>query len=119
LRHDPTDAEKHLWDGLRERRLGWDFRRQHPMPPYFADFACIAARLIVEVDGGQHAEPGDHDRRDEYLRSKGWRVLRFWNNDVLHNRDGVLQTIAAALPPPRPSPVARGSESPAKRRGGG
>jgi primosomal protein N' (replication factor Y) len=100
LRVNATEAEKHLWQGLRDAQLGWSFRRQHPVPPFFADFACVAARLIVEVDGGQHAEPGEHDRRDAFFRNRGWRVLRFWNHDVLQNRDGVLQTIAAALPPP-------------------
>ncbi len=110
LRIAATEAEKHLWNGLRGRQLGWDFRRQHPIPPYFADFACVTARIVIEVDGGQHAEPGEHDRRDNFLRAKGWRIMRFWNNDVLQNRDGVLQTIAAALPPPQPSPVSRGRE---------
>jgi primosomal protein N' (replication factor Y) len=124
LRGDPTDAEKHLWNGLRLRQLGWDFRRQHPVPPYFADFACIGAKLIVEVDGGQHSESDDDKARDAFLLNKGWRVLRFWNNDVLQNRDGVLQTILAALPPPQLSPASQGRESlfkpsAAKREGGG
>jgi primosomal protein N' (replication factor Y) len=100
LRNNATEAEKHLWQGLRDAQLGWSFRRQHPVPPYIVDFACIAVRLIKEVDGGQHAEPGEHALRDSLLHGRGWRVLRFWNHDVLQNRDGVLQTIAAELPPP-------------------
>jgi very-short-patch-repair endonuclease len=103
LRGNLTDAERVLWRELRQHQLGWRFRRQFPIPPYVADFACIEARLIVEVDGGQHARPGDHDRRDARLRAQGWRVLRFWNNDILGNRAGVLQTIAEALGPARES----------------
>lgn len=86
------------------------------MPPYFVDFACIEAKLIVEADGNQHATPGDHDCRDAFLRSKGRRILRFWNNDILQNTNGVFRVIIETLennlsttpgqPPPRPSPVA-------------
>ena len=101
LRSNLTDAERALWRDLRNRQLGWRFRRQFPIPPYVVDFACIEARLIVEADGGQHARPGDHDPRDGELGRQGWRVLRFWNNDILSNRVGVLQTIAEALGPPR------------------
>jgi very-short-patch-repair endonuclease len=115
LRADMTDAEQILWQELRRWRLGWRFRRQFPVPPYVVDFACIEARLIVEADGGQHARPGDHDERDSRLSREGWRVLRFWNNDIVANRPGVLQTIAAALgppharkPPPQPSPTCGG-----------
>jgi very-short-patch-repair endonuclease len=88
LRRNMTDAEWALWSGLRRDQLGWRFRRQHPIPPYIVDFACLEARLVVEADGGQHALAGDHDRRDEALRRQGWRVLRFWNNDILENRAG-------------------------------
>ena len=84
-----------------------------PVPPYIVDFACVEARLIIEVDGGQHAVPGEHQRRDARLRRQGWRVLRFWNNEVLENRAGVLQTITDALgrlplayPHPGPPPLA-------------
>jgi very-short-patch-repair endonuclease len=100
LRRDTTDAERTLWRGLRHEQLGWRFRRQHAIPPYVVDFACPEARLVVEADGGQHALPGEHDVRDANLRHKGWRVLRFWNNDIIENPSGVLQTIAAALGPP-------------------
>ena len=108
LRAGMTDAERLLWQELRGRQLGRRFRRQFPIPPYVVDFACIEARLIVEADGGQHSRPGDHDERDSRLRRKGWRILRFWNNDVVENCQGVLHTIAAALapePPPHPSPT--------------
>ena len=79
--------------------LGWRFRRQFPIPPYIVDFACVEARLLVEADGGQHGRLGDHDLRDNELRRQGWRVLRFWNNDILANSWGVLRTIAEALGP--------------------
>lgn len=112
LRKTTTDAERLLWGRLRGEQLGWRFRRQHPIPPYIVDFACIAAKLIIEADGGQHNRPGDHHLRDRALRKGGWNVLRFWNNDIIGNMDGVLQTISAALgspmPPPNPSPALRG-----------
>jgi very-short-patch-repair endonuclease len=108
-----TDTEQALWRELRRNSFGWRFRRQFPIPPFIVDFACVEARLIIETDGGLHARPGDHDRRDAALRLKGWRVLRFWNNDVLLNRAGVLQTIAETLgtwpstyPHPDPPPQA-------------
>jgi primosomal protein N' (replication factor Y) len=82
---------------LRRCQLGWRFRRQFPIPPYVVDFACLGARLVIEADGGQHALPGDHDRRDLFLSNRGWRVLRLWNNDILQNRDGVFQRIVEEL----------------------
>jgi len=94
LRGNMTDAEQALWRALRRSSLGWRFRRQFPIPPYIVDFACIEARLIIEADGGQHNEPGEHDDRDAKLIASGWHILRFWNNDVLENRAGVLQRIA-------------------------
>ena len=120
LRREPTDAERTLWYGLRYGQLGWRFRRQFPIPPYIVDFACLEAQLAIECDGGQHAEPGEHDRRDAALRRQGWRVLRFWNNDILQNRLGVLQRILEALggAGSRPSPASRGGK-PAQRAGGG
>jgi primosomal protein N' (replication factor Y) len=90
LRRDMTEVERLLWHGLRRGQLGWRFRRQHPIPPYVVDFACIEARLVIEADGGQHAELGEHEQRDLDLRNKGWRVLRFWNNDILENQVGVI-----------------------------
>ena len=104
LRRNLTKAERALWSELRHDQLGCRFRRQHPIRPYIVDFACVEAKLIVEVDGGQHTD--GHDQvRDDYLALQGWRVIRFWNNEALENRDGVLQVIAAALaergePPP-------------------
>jgi very-short-patch-repair endonuclease len=104
LRRNMTEAERALWRELRHDRLGCCFRRQHPIPPYIVDFVCLEATLVVEADGGQHADSRDQ-QRDTYLRRQGWRILRFWNNNVLENRAGVLQTIAAALvgrDPPTP-----------------
>ena len=109
LRRALTDAEKRLWWKLRELPMDKShFRRQATIGPYYADFVCHQQRLVVEVDGG-HAE---HDRliadskRTEYLESKGYRVLRFWNNDVLQNTDGVMTIIYDALrSPPTPDPA--------------
>jgi very-short-patch-repair endonuclease len=103
LRRNATDAEQTMWRLLRDRRLaGIKFRRQVPIGPYVADFASIAHRLVVELDGGQHAENSYDIRRDAFLASEGWRVLRFWNNDVMRNREGVLESIAQVVgPPPR------------------
>lgn len=96
LRGDPTQAERVLWRALRHDALGVRFRRQHPITPYVADFACVSARLVVEVDGGQHG--GDTDAaRDAAMIAAGWRVLRFWNNEVMANTDGVVRRIVEAL----------------------
>lgn len=110
LRHRSTDAERRLWSRLRAKRLdGWKFKRQHPIGPYIADFVCHAARLVVEVDGGQHSD-SEHDlNRDAWLRSRGYAVLRFWNNDVLQRTDTVETAINDALnvrlTDPLPSPL--------------
>jgi very-short-patch-repair endonuclease len=101
LRRDSTDAEMKLWLALRDRRLGgYKFVRQKPIKPFIADFVCREANLIVEVDGGQHNESLYDHRRGTFLNSEGYRVLRFWNNEVLTNLDGVLQTMLAALNSP-------------------
>jgi very-short-patch-repair endonuclease len=107
LRRNQTEAEKRLWYHLRNRALtGWKFRRQHPIGPHIADLVCIEARLVVEIDGGQHQERVDQDsRRTVSLEAHGYRVIRFWNNDVLSNTEAVLSAILAALgPSPQPSP---------------
>ena len=107
LRREMTDAEQLLWRHLRRRQIkGQKFRRQHPLGRYIVDFACLEARLIVEVNGGQHADrEGQDAARTAWLEQKGYRVLRFWNNDVLGNLEAVLQVIwsevqAGARPPP-------------------
>jgi very-short-patch-repair endonuclease len=96
LRRDMTEAEDRLWQELRGRRLdGIKFRRQVPVGRFVADFACADARLIVEIDGSQHAD-SDYDReRDAELKRRGFRVLRFWNDDVLREMDSVCDTIIA------------------------
>ncbi|GAB2508278.1 hypothetical protein GCM10027084_24270 [Pseudoxanthomonas sangjuensis] len=97
LRSQMTDAERRLWDILRERQIrGFKFRRQQPLGNYIVDFICLEARLVLEVDGGQHGDEADH-RRDAWLRGQGFVVLRFCNHDVLSNTDGVYQTIEAEL----------------------
>jgi very-short-patch-repair endonuclease len=99
LRANPTDAEKALWRHLRQRQLnGVRFRRQQPLGAYVVDFISFDAMLVVEVDGGQHAT-ADESARDAFIRGEGFQVLRFWNNDVLSNIEGVLMTIAAAAQP--------------------
>ncbi len=103
LRSDMTDAETRLWSRLRAHRLdGISFRRQVPIGPYIADFVCHRARLIVELDGGQHVESASDAKRDAWLNAQGFEVLRFWNNDVMSNIDGVLEVIAqhvSSIPP--------------------
>jgi very-short-patch-repair endonuclease len=97
LRGNMTDAERKLWQRLRAHRFNnASFRRQLPIGPYVVDFACLQARLIVEVDGGQHGMESDAVR-DAWLMRQTFRVLRFWNNDVHSNIDGVMQVIADAL----------------------
>jgi very-short-patch-repair endonuclease len=92
-----TDAERRLWSRIRDRRLdGWKFRNQASVGPYVADFLCWDARLIVEVDGGQHSQDVDAERT-RALTEMGYRVVRFWNNDVLQNTDGVLQALLLIL----------------------
>jgi very-short-patch-repair endonuclease len=98
LRQNMTDAERRLWRELRRDSLGVKFRRQIPIGSYIVDFACLQRRLIIEVDGGQHLESPEDLQRDAWLRNQGYRVLRFWNHDVLRNLEGVLAVIAAALP---------------------
>jgi very-short-patch-repair endonuclease len=112
LRQNPTDAEIRLWFGLRRRQIdGYRFRRQVPIGPFIAAFVCLEQRPIVEVDGGQHADNPADDRRTEWLERQGFRVLRFWNDDVLSNTEGVLIVIQqhlAAERAPLPDPPPQG-----------
>ena len=98
MRRIATDAERKLWFLLRDRRLdGIKFRRQVPFGPYILDFVCFERGLVVEVDGGQHAESESDVKRDAYLRAEGFRTVRYWNTDVLKNPDGVLTDLVAQL----------------------
>jgi very-short-patch-repair endonuclease len=109
LRKRQTDAGQRLWTRLRDRQLlGFKFRRQHPIGRYIADFCCAEARFVIELDGGQHANDRVRDaERTAILEREGYRVLRFWDNDVFQNLEGVLQRIVEALDP-HPSPLPKG-----------
>jgi very-short-patch-repair endonuclease len=102
LRNNATEAERRLWQHLRRRQLnGFKFRRQRPIGRYVCDFVCLEAGVIVELDGSQHLTQSAYDeQRDAFLRSNGFRVLRFWNGLVFSEPDGVVQTIVAALERP-------------------
>ncbi|MCX7361427.1 MAG: DUF559 domain-containing protein [Alphaproteobacteria bacterium] len=99
LRQNLTDAERLLWSRLRRRQLSnVKFRRQHQIGDYICDFVCLEMNLIIELDGSQHLDQAPYDaRRDAFLRSRGFRVLRFWNADVLFRVDDILETIFEAL----------------------
>ncbi|GAB3359096.1 endonuclease domain-containing protein [Lysobacter tyrosinilyticus] len=122
LRRNQTEAERHLWQSLRERRLlSCRFRRQHRIGPYFADFACPEHRLVVELDGSQHLVFAEADvRRTRVLGALGYRVVRFWNDDVLVRTEVVLEAIAAALrlPAAGPSPCVAAQRCPSPRKRG-
>jgi len=116
LRRDQTDVEQRFWMAVRDRRLqGFKFRRQATIGNYVVNFLCVEKMLVVELDGGQHSEFADADRT-HFLEARGYRVLRFWNNDVLENFEGVLRTVSEALeasvsrrtrrPSPNPLPQA-------------
>ncbi len=100
LRKDMPEAEQRLWYFIRRSELGgFRFRRQHTIGPYIADFACLEAKLVIELDGDQHAlgdAPKRDEKRDAYLIAEGFEVLRFWNNEVYENIDGVLEAILDA-----------------------
>ena len=116
LRNNMTDAEQRLWTCLRARQMaGFKFRRQHPYMDYVLDFVCLEKKLVVEVDGGQHQDCERDVVRDKCLNEAGFRVLRFWNNQVLQETEAVVELIWAALKdgtegqeldpsPPQPSP---------------
>jgi BirA family biotin operon repressor/biotin-[acetyl-CoA-carboxylase] ligase len=98
LRRDATDAEQRLWHTLRARCRPWKFRRQHPIGPRVVDFACPARKLAIEIDGGQHASAQvADDARSIELARHSYRVIRFWNNEVVGNSEGVLETIMREL----------------------
>ncbi|MBI9049468.1 MAG: endonuclease domain-containing protein [Anaerolineaceae bacterium] len=99
LRKAQTKAEQTLWQVIRFKQInGIRFRRQHAIGPYIVDFCSPSKKLIIEVDGGQHLEQKEYDaQRTEFLQSKGYRVLRFWNNDVMNNLEGVIQEIIQTI----------------------
>ncbi|MCD6298084.1 MAG: endonuclease domain-containing protein [Deltaproteobacteria bacterium] len=99
LRKNMTDAERLLWRHLRNRQLGeYKFRRQRPIGPYIVDFVCLEKKLVIEVDGGQHAGQVESDaKRSGYLEDKGYKVLRFWNNEVLKETESVLTVVLSTL----------------------
>ena len=115
LRREATDAERRLWFHLRGRRLGgFKFKQQETIGPFVADFGCVECRLIVEADGGQHG-PEQDDRRTAYLNGLGWHVLRFWNNEILQQTEGVLNVILRTCDErrkgkPSPCPLPRAGE---------
>lgn len=103
LRKRPTDAEQLLWRHLRLKQMeGFKFRRQQPIDNYIVDFVCFEKRLVIEVDGGQHATQEKDALRDKYLQQQGFNVLRFWNNEVLQNINGVLEMIREHCLSPSP-----------------
>jgi very-short-patch-repair endonuclease len=109
LRRDCSRAEKICWHLIRDRRInGIKFRRQHPIGPYFADFACISKKLIIEIDGEHHAFQVEADaRRTAVMEREGWRVIRFWANEIVQNPEGIWASIEIALndqSPATPSP---------------
>jgi very-short-patch-repair endonuclease len=109
LRQNMTEAETRVWQMLRAHCMnGYKFRRQVPIGRYIADFVCHEARLVVEIDGGQHDSSSPREtERSGFLQTEGYRILRFWNNDILANPDGVYEAIVtelAASPPPCPPP---------------
>jgi very-short-patch-repair endonuclease len=107
MRHEPTDAERKFWLAVRGRQFGgYKFKRQYPVGSYIADFVCLDRKLIVELDGGQHAQQAGYDtERTAYLQAHGFRVLRVWNDDFLRTPDAILEGIWRALT--APSPVER------------
>jgi very-short-patch-repair endonuclease len=108
LRASSTDSERKLWNRLRNRTLGWTFRRQHPIGPFVADFACVEAGLVVEIDGGEHLEPdarASDARRALFFRLQGFETLRFSSRDALTDTDGVLASILEWIEQRHPHPT--------------
>jgi very-short-patch-repair endonuclease len=118
LRNNATDAERALWHAISARKIsGVRFNRQVPIGPFICDFVARSIRLVIEVDGGQHNDAVDAERT-RYIEAQGFRVIRFWNNDVLGNLDGVIEEIArviADMPSPDPSRKREGSHAPERR----
>jgi len=111
LRRNMTDAENLLWYRLRGHRLnGMKFKRQQPLGNYIVDFVCFEAKVVIEVDGGQHLDNMQDQQRDVWLRSQGFEVLRFWNNEVLEQTDAVLEKVHQSLTP-SPLPLSDGTTS--------
>ncbi|MEW6516108.1 MAG: endonuclease domain-containing protein [candidate division FCPU426 bacterium] len=107
LRENMTDVERKLWYSLKDRRFGGlKFRRQHPIGPYVVDFYCAEKHLVVELDGGQHAMNEKQDQEwSRYLELQGYKIIRFWNNDIQNNIEGVLQRLSEYICDPSPSPL--------------
>ena len=112
LRRNQTDAEKALWRLLRGHSLaGFKFRRQHPVGGYIADFACLERKLIIELDGGQHAEQTAYDQmREAKLQALGFRTIRIWNNQLLQEKEATATVILEALTAPHPNPLPASGE---------
>ncbi len=120
LRRSQTDAEKVIWSLVRNKQLGYKFQRQKPFDHYIVDFICAEKHLVIEVDGGQHTKENDHIRTT-HIEKQGFKILRFWNHDVLNNKEGVFLKIAESLQAPSPAsaeaPASASSTSPAARGG--
>jgi very-short-patch-repair endonuclease len=114
LRRDMTEAEKVMWRILRARQLaGYKFRRQEPIGRYVVDFVCFSPRIVIEIDGGQHNEVTSYEeRRSRFLEREGFMVLRFWNNEVLENREGVCERIVEVLSRITPHPPGASRRAP-------
>jgi very-short-patch-repair endonuclease len=123
LRSRQTEAEKLVWKYLRARQLeGFKFRRQQPIDKFIVDFICLELRIIIEIDGGQHSIDKEIDAgRDNYLRNAGFKILRFWNHEVLENISGVIETIRnqCLVHPPLTPPVKGGGKESGSRQGRG
>ena len=117
LRRRMTDTESKLWTQLRAHRMRpWKFKRQQPIGPYIVDFVCFQAHLVIEVDGGQHVDSETDRIRGAWLEGQGFRVLRFWNNEVLMQMPAVLEKIMEVLSPSPPAPLPQGERGALQRR---
>ena len=120
LRKNMTDAERLLWSRIRAKQLGVKFRRQQSIEKFIVDFVCFENKLVIEVDGGQHYDSKIDSARDKWLKENGFEVLRFWNNDVLGNIEGVVEVIRREITLPLiPSHQGRGNSRGASRQGRG